>query len=104
MYACSCQIDKCALCSAQLFSELAAPQACRIRDMLTHRRYAAREPLFHQGEPCARLFALRRGQVKLTSSLPDGREQIIGVRVPGQLLGMETLDDKVYPYTAVTLA
>lgn len=104
MYACTCQVDKCALCSTQLFSALAAPQACRIQDMLTHRRYAPRAPLFHQGEPCTRLFALRRGQVKLTSSLPDGREQIIGLRVPGQLLGVETLDDKVYPYTAVTLA
>lgn len=103
MYACACQIDECVLCEARLYSGLSAEQVCQIRGMLGKQDYRAHAMLFREGEPCRYLYVLRSGQVKLTTALADGREQILGVRVAGQLLGFETLDDDLYPYTATAL-
>ncbi len=102
-YSCPCQIDECVLCEAKLFLGLSSAQVCEIRGMLAKQSYRAHEVLFRTKDPCKHLFVLRTGQVKLTTSLEDGREQILGIRVAGQLLGFETLDDKVYPYTATAL-
>ena len=102
-YSCPCQIDECVLCEAKLFFGLSSAQVCEIRGMLAKQGYRIHEVLFRGGDPCNHLFVLRTGQVKLTTSLADGREQILGIRVAGQLLGFETLDDKVYPYTATAL-
>jgi CRP/FNR family transcriptional regulator len=71
--------------------------------MLDKCTYQPYEALFREADPGTHLFALRTGQVKLTSSLADGREQIIRVAVAGQLVGFETLSDQAYPYTATTL-
>jgi CRP/FNR family transcriptional regulator len=103
MYPCPCQIEECVLCEAKLFSGLSSAQVCEIRGMLGMHRYAPQEVLFRAGEPCTHLIALRLGQVKLSTALPDGREQILGLRVGGQLVGLETVDDTVYPYTATAL-
>ncbi len=43
------------------------------------------------------------GKVKLTTSLPDGRQQILRLAVAGQLLGPQTLDEKRYPFSAEAL-
>lgn len=103
MYTCACQVDECVLCEARLYRGLSAEQVCQIRGMLGKQDYRAHAVLFREGEPCRHLYVLRRGQVKLTTALADGREQILGIRVAGQLLGFETLDDEFYPYTAVAL-
>ncbi len=57
--------------------------------------------LFREGNPNTYLYVLRTGLVKLTTSLDDGREQVIGLAAPGYLLGFHTLKDKAYRYSAV---
>lgn len=42
------------------------------------------DPLFHHGQPAARFFFLRSGQVKLFRVSPDGHEKIIEIVRPGQ--------------------
>jgi len=68
--------------------------------MLTKHHYEPRQTLFREGDTSARLYVVRSGQVKLTTSLPDGREQILRLGVAGHLLGFEAVEDEVYPYTA----
>lgn len=100
MYSCPCQINECVLCEAQLFSGLSSKHICEIRGLLTKHHYTPRQTLFREGEPSTRLYVVRSGQVKLTASLPDGREQILRLGVAGHLLGFEAIEDEVYPYTA----
>ncbi len=103
MRSCACQIGECVLCGAESYSGLSSEQVCHMRDLLVRKRCAPRTVLFRQGEAGDLLFLLRRGLVKLTNSLPDGREQILGLRMSGQLLGFETLSEHRRPYTAETL-
>lgn len=91
------------LCEARLLSELSMEQLCRIHGKRDRETYQPREYLFRQGQPSTFLFAMRSGQVKITLSTPGGREQILGVRVGGQLLGFSAMHDDVHPYTAEAL-
>jgi CRP/FNR family transcriptional regulator len=103
MYACPCEIQECVFCEAQLYTGLSKDHVLQIRGILDKRRYQPQEFLFHETDPSTHLFALRTGHVKLTSSLADGREQIIRLAVPGQLLGLGTVNGDAYPYTARAL-
>lgn len=97
-----CELAACLLSDAQLSSGLALVQVCRTQGFLcTQLKPGA--VLFRAGSISTHFFVLRRGQVKLKVLAADGREQIIGLAVPGQLLGITTLEDRVYPCTAETL-
>jgi len=104
MPTCACQIDECVLCEKQLFSELSTEEICAIRGTLTKgtltkHHLKPRQILFREGEPSTRLYAVCSGQVKLITSLPDGREQILRLGIAGNLLGFEAVTDEFYPYT-----
>jgi CRP/FNR family transcriptional regulator len=103
MYSCACQIGECILCEANLLSGLTREQVCQIRGLLSKQAYPPRAMLFRVGEPSRHLFVLRSGQVKLATCLSDGREQILGVRVPGQMLGIGSLSEHKHPYSAEAL-
>lgn len=100
---CFCQIDECVLCEAQLYDGLTPQQVCEIRGLLIHRDYPARTTLFREGESSGYLYLLRTGQLKLTNLSANGREQIIGIGLPGHLLGFHTMDDTAHSYTAEAL-
>ena len=60
------------------------------------------EVLFMQGQPSSNLYALTDGMVKICSNTADGREQIVGLSCPSNLLvGLQSLNDDRYAYTAV---
>lgn len=100
---CACEIGDCVLCGAEFYSGLTADQVCQLRGLPVKKTCGPRTVLFRQGEPDNLLLLLRRGLVKLTHSLPDGREQILGLRMAGRLLGFEALQDRRRPYTAEAL-
>lgn len=103
MDSCYCHIEDCVLCEAGLYSGLSTRQVCEIRGLLSKHRHGAHEVLFREGEPNTYLYLLREGQLKLTTVTPDGREQIIGLGLPGHLLGFHSMHDTVHTYTAETL-
>jgi CRP/FNR family transcriptional regulator len=60
------------------------------------------EVLFMQGQPSASLYALAEGTVKICTHTPEGREHIIGMSSPNNLLvGLQSLSDERYAYTAI---
>jgi CRP/FNR family transcriptional regulator len=87
-----------------LYGDLPVEAACIVAGLLHKQVYKKGEVLFREGDPCSHLFALSSGQVKLSYYMPDGREQIIGLGVPGYLLGFDTLSDETYTYTASALS
>ena len=61
------------------------------------------EVLYRIGEVFTYVYAIRSGSVKTYLSTDDGRLQITGFHVPGELLGLNAIDEKRYSCEAVAL-
>lgn len=60
------------------------------------------EVLFQQGQSSTSLYSLTEGMAKICSHSADGREQIVGLSTPGNLLvGLQSINDDRYAYTGV---
>ncbi len=103
MSSCQCNIPECVLCEGSLFDDLSSHQVCDIRGMITHRNYSPRDTIFKEGDPSELLVVVHTGHVKLSTRLEDGREQILRIAVPGQLMGFEVMDSRFYSYSAETV-
>lgn len=55
--------------------------------------------LLEQGGAAA-LYIVASGCLVLRMSLPDGSQRVVGLRLPGELLGLESLARGAQPYTA----
>lgn len=51
------------------------------------------EVLFEEGDPGDRLFIITEGKVKLGHTSPDGRESLLAILGPGEIIGELTLFD-----------
>jgi CRP/FNR family transcriptional regulator len=71
-----------------------------VRGKQTYRRG---EILFCTGEPFTYLYAIRSGSVKTFVGAEDGRVQVTGLRVPGELLGLSGIGPKSYTCGAIAL-
>ena len=74
-----------------------------LRPLGVERRFQAGETLFKAGEPFRALYLLRAGSVKRTLLQPDGREQVLGFALSGDLLGLASLGASHYQATAKAL-
>ncbi len=62
------------------------------------------ESIFHQHDDSAKsAYTLRKGLIKITKSLPDGRVQIVRVLVAGDLFGIDGFAGESYNHTATAL-
>lgn len=103
MSACLCHADECLLCEAHLHEGLTDEQACEIQGLLMKHTAEPQETIFRQGETSDWLYVIQGGQLKLSVTGPDGREQIMRIAVAGQLIGYDTVDELHHPYTATAL-
>jgi len=77
---------------------------CNVRDALQDVTFGQGEVLFSQGQPSSSLFSLTQGMVKICSHTSDGREQIVGLSSPGNLLvGLQSINDERHAYTAIAV-
>jgi CRP/FNR family transcriptional regulator len=77
---------------------------CVVNDCVHFVEFGHDETLFMQGQPSSSLFALTEGMVKICTHTPDGREQIVGLSCPSNLLvGLQSLNDERYAYTAIAV-
>ncbi|WP_431285448.1 Crp/Fnr family transcriptional regulator [Humitalea sp. 24SJ18S-53] len=65
-------------------------------------RLPARSAVFREGDQARAVFTLVDGAAKLLRAMPDGRQQIIGFRFPGDLIGYTSRDR--YPFDAELVA
>jgi len=75
----------------------------RLRPLGVDRRFEAGATLFKSGEPFQSLFLLRAGTVKRTILHVDGREQVLGFALSGDLLGLASLGSDRYQATATAI-
>jgi CRP/FNR family transcriptional regulator, anaerobic regulatory protein len=61
----------------------------------------AHSAVFREGDPAGKVFTLIEGFAKLTRLLPDGKQQVVGFRFAGDIIGYTTLAH--YPFDAELL-
>lgn len=77
---------------------------CMVTDAVKEVRFRQGEVLFRKGQSSTNLYALTHGIVKICCTTPDGREQIVGISSPGNLLvGLQAVEDDHYEYSAIAV-
>lgn len=81
-----------------------APLALRMfQSTPVRRRVQSRQALFLAGQPCRSLFLVHAGYFKTSVASADGRERVTGLRMRGDVLGLESLGLDTYACDAVAL-
>ncbi|OYV01608.1 MAG: transcriptional regulator [Burkholderiales bacterium PBB5] len=76
----------------------------RLDDLVATRRTVARgDSLFRAGEAFQSLFAVRTGFFKTCVSSEDGRDQVTGFQMAGELLGLDGIGTDLHTCDAVAL-
>ena len=97
-------------CSNCSLRELCMPvklpedQMTRLDDIVDNRRKIKRnEYIFKRGEPFKALYAVRTGVFKISTLTHDGREQVTGFQMSGEIMGMDGIVNDVHVCDAVAL-
>src|SRR5690606_18103292 len=73
--------------SVPLFEALGEQDQAELRSVMSEASLRRGEILFNEGDPGDRLYVLTDGKVKLGHTAPDGRENLLAVLGPGEILG-----------------
>lgn len=69
------------------------------------RRFRRGQALFTEGDVAERVFLIETGRVLITCTSADGREIVLGIRGPGDIIGeLSALDGEARSATALVLA
>lgn len=68
-----------------------------------HRTLKRGEYLYRAGEPFHTLYAVGAGSIKSFTVLNDGSEQVTGFHLPGEMLGLEAINEAIHPRSAKAL-
>jgi CRP/FNR family transcriptional regulator len=61
------------------------------------------EALYRAGDPFDHLYAVRSGSLKTTMAHRDGREQVTGLRLAGEALGLDGISEDTHACSATAL-
>jgi CRP/FNR family transcriptional regulator len=83
---------------------LAPGELQRIDDLVaTRRKIKRRETLFRNGEPFTSLYAIRTGVFKTRVTSEDGRDQVTGFQMAGEIIGLDGIVNDQHTCDAVAL-
>lgn len=89
------------LLRTQLFSGLTTGERESLGKRAVRKRYSDGERLFTQGDACAGLFVISKGEVRIFKSAPSGREQVLAMEGPGSSIAeLPVFDGGDYPASA----
>ncbi|MDO5025145.1 MAG: Crp/Fnr family transcriptional regulator [Trueperella sp.] len=86
-------MDSNILDNVQLFKELDAAERQALLPLMSETSLKRGESLFHEGDAGDRLYIVTDGKVKLSHTADDGRENLIAVLGPGEIIGELSLFD-----------
>ena len=89
------------LCLACRFA--APDMAMTSGPVYTRKRVKRAETLYRAGAPVDCLFAIRSGFFKSTVALEDGRDQVTGFHMGGEILGMDGIGTEYHASEAIAL-
>ncbi len=99
-----------AVCSTCSLQELCLPLGLSRDDMnkldaiiSQSNSYKRGEALYCAGEPFRSLFAIRTGFFKTSAISEDGREQVTGFHMSGELIGLDAISTEIHHCDAIAL-
>jgi CRP/FNR family transcriptional regulator, anaerobic regulatory protein len=93
----------CGIRDMVLFADLKEEDFKLIHSPIDDLEFAPGDSLQRMGDAANSLMTLRVGMVKLVRNMPDGRQRIVRVLRPGDVVGLEALLSKTYDSEAVAL-
>jgi len=93
-----------ALTKVPLFSGLSEGELGFLLERVVSKRYSSGEMVFSEGEPCAGLFVVESGSVRIFKSSAAGREQVLSVEGPGgSIAELPVFDGGNYPASVIAI-
>ena len=100
-------LPRCEACQEReqcIFGNLPAPQIEHFNRIRHLHQYKARQIIFHEGTPALGFHIGCTGRIKLSKADSNGREQIVRIANPGEIIGEESLlEAQAYGATAEPL-
>ena len=93
----------CGIRDMVLFADLNEQDFSQIHTPIDDMVFPPEAVLYTEGSQALGVFTLRKGMVKLVRSTADGRERIIRVLRPGDVIGLEALATSHYDSEAVAM-
>lgn len=97
----------CAQCSLRkecIPAGLSESDFAMLDTLVSTRRYVRKcETLFRQGGPLTSVYAIRSGMFKLRAIRADGRDQVTGFRMAGELMGLDAIDSGFHACDAIAI-
>jgi len=97
-------------CSTCNLRELCLPQGMtqdevqRLNGLVTTRRRIKKgESLQHAGEPFKSLYAVRTGSFKTCIATEDGRDQVTGFKMSGEIIGLDGIGTNIHIIDVIAL-
>ena len=86
------------LAKVAIFSGLTETELSFLAQRAVPRQYAPGEVVFAEGQPCAGLYVVERGHVRIFKTSPGGREQVLTIDGPGSSVAeVPVFDGGNYP-------
>ncbi len=83
---------------------LSEEELVRVDELVASRRSIKRgQALFHTGEKFSSLFAVRTGFFKTTVTTEDGRDQVTGFQMAGEIIGLDGIVNERHTCDAIAL-
>jgi CRP/FNR family transcriptional regulator len=81
-----------------IFADLSEPELQFLAERAVPREYEQGDLVFSEGEPCAGLFVVESGALRIFKSAPSGREQVLAIEGPGSSVAeLPVFDGGNYP-------
>jgi len=96
----SCDCKNCIVRSLTILSGLSFEELEKVSRLIYLKAFKRKKVVFLEDTPSHTVYIIKSGNIKTYKSLPDGRDQIINILVPGDMLGFDSLYDDHYNCTA----
>src|ERR1035438_3546163 len=92
------------LVKVSIFSGLAESELSFLTQRAVPRHFSAGETVFGEGDPCAGLYVVESGHIRIFKSSAGGREQVLSIDGPGSSIAeLPVFDGGNYPASAVAI-
>jgi CRP/FNR family transcriptional regulator len=92
------------LAKVAIFSGLSDNELSFLAQRSVLRRFSSGETIFGEGEPCAGLYVVESGHVRIFKSSVNGREQVLSIDGPGgSIAELPVFDGGGYPASAAAI-
>lgn len=87
-----------------IFADLSDTEFSFLAERAVPRKYESGELMFAEGDPCAGLFVIESGNVRIFKSSASGREQVLAIDGPGSSVAeLPVFDGGNYPAAAAAV-